>query len=81
MDQFLPNRIIYQIHQWIEIYCSFIRTGSSGATVRLYLEKHSNDASTYQAKVDEYFAKDVEFILNLLKFKQYLGKEEPDVRT
>lgn len=56
-------------------------TGSSGATVRLYLEKHSNDASTYQVKVDEYLAKDVEFVLNLLKFKEFLGKEEPDVRT
>ena len=56
-------------------------TGSSGATVRLYLEKHCNDSSTYQSKVDEYLAKDVEFVLQLLKFKQFLGKEEPDVRT
>ncbi|KAI5959024.1 PGM2 [Candida margitis] len=56
-------------------------TGSSGATVRLYLEKHSNDASTYQVKVDEYLVKDIDFVLNLLKFKQFLGKEEPDVRT
>ncbi|KAI5950733.1 PGM2 [Candida jiufengensis] len=56
-------------------------TGSSGATVRLYLEKHSNDKSIYQTKVDEFFKKDIEFVLNLLKFKEYLGKEEPDVKT
>lgn len=29
-------------------------TGSSGATVRLYLEKHSDDKSSYQTKVDEF---------------------------
>lgn len=56
-------------------------TGSSGATVRLYLEKHSGDESTYNKKVDEYLAKDIEFVLALLKFKEFLGRDEPDVRT
>lgn len=56
-------------------------TGSSGATVRLYLEKHSSDASLYQLKVDEYLRDDVAFVLSLLKFAEHLGKEEPDVRT
>ncbi|KAI5966718.1 PGM2 [Candida pseudojiufengensis] len=56
-------------------------TGSSGATVRLYLEKHSNDKSTYQVNVDTYLKKDIDFVLDLLKFKQFLGKEEPDVKT
>ncbi|KAK6462459.1 phosphoglucomutase [Scheffersomyces coipomensis] len=56
-------------------------TGSSGATVRLYLEKHSLTASTYQTKVDLFFAKDIEFILELLKFKEFLGKDQPDVKT
>lgn len=56
-------------------------TGSSGATVRLYLEKHSSDPSTYQAKVDDYLSQDIEFVLDLLKFNEFLGREEPDVRT
>ncbi|KAK6456523.1 phosphoglucomutase [Scheffersomyces xylosifermentans] len=56
-------------------------TGSSGATVRLYLEKHSSDESTYSQKVDQYLADDVTFVLELLKFKEFLGKDEPDVRT
>ncbi|WPK25400.1 hypothetical protein PUMCH_002713 [Australozyma saopauloensis] len=56
-------------------------TGSSGATVRLYLEKHSSDASTYGVSVDQYLADDVRFVLELLHFKQHLNKEEPDVRT
>ncbi|KAK6199221.1 alpha-D-phosphohexomutase, alpha/beta/alpha domain I [Scheffersomyces amazonensis] len=56
-------------------------TGSSGATVRLYLEKHSTDKSTYQLKVDQYLSKEIEFVLELLKFKQFLGKDVPDVKT
>lgn len=56
-------------------------TGSSGATVRLYLEKHTNDESTYQQKADQYFATDVKFVLELLGFKENLGRDEPDVRT
>lgn len=56
-------------------------TGSSGATVRLYLEKHSSDPSTYQAKVDDYLSQDIKFVLDLLKFNEFLGREEPDVRT
>ena len=56
-------------------------TGSSGATVRLYLEKHSGDASTYTKLVDEYLADDIRFVLDLLHFQKHLGKEEPDVRT
>lgn len=56
-------------------------TGSSGATVRLYLEKHSSDASTYQTKVDDYLSQDIKFVLDLLKFNEFLGRDEPDVRT
>lgn len=56
-------------------------TGSSGATVRLYLEKHSKDPSTYNANVDDYLSEDIQFVLNLLKFKENLGKDVPDVRT
>lgn len=56
-------------------------TGSSGATVRLYLEKHSSDASSYDKDVTEFLAPDIAVVLELLKFKHYLGKDEPDVRT
>ncbi|CAK9436525.1 uncharacterized protein LODBEIA_P10830 [Lodderomyces beijingensis] len=56
-------------------------TGSSGATVRLYLEKHSSDKSQYKLSPDQFFKSDVEFVLDLLKFKEFLGKDEPDVRT
>lgn len=56
-------------------------TGSSGATVRLYLEKHCADSAKYQLPASEYLLSEVAFVLRLLKFKEYLGREEPDVRT
>ncbi|EGV61120.1 hypothetical protein CANTEDRAFT_116434 [Yamadazyma tenuis ATCC 10573] len=56
-------------------------TGSSGATIRLYFEKYSDDRSKKSQKVDEYLAEDVKYIIELLKFKQFIGREEPDVKT
>ncbi|KAJ9091515.1 hypothetical protein QFC19_009060 [Naganishia cerealis] len=56
-------------------------TGSSGATVRLYLEKHSSDKSVANTPVDTYLKDDIDFVLKLLKFKEHLGKDEPDVKT
>ncbi|PYI17261.1 phosphoglucomutase PgmA [Aspergillus japonicus CBS 114.51] len=56
-------------------------TGSSGATIRLYIEKHENDASKFAQKTDEYLKDNVALALDLLKFKEFIGREEPDVRT
>lgn len=56
-------------------------TGSSGATVRLYLEKWTDEKSTYAQGVDQYLVKDIDFVLSLLKFKEYLGRDTPDVKT
>lgn len=56
-------------------------TGSSGATVRLYLEKWTDDKLTYTEKADDFLKKDIEYVLSLLKFKEYLGRDEPDVKT
>lgn len=56
-------------------------TGSSGATIRLYLEKYSDDKATLFDKVHDVLADDIQFVLKLLKFKESIGKEEPDVRT
>ena len=56
-------------------------TGSSGATIRLYLEKHSRDPSVYDSQVESYLSDDISFVVRLLKFKEYIGKEQPDVCT
>lgn len=56
-------------------------TGSSGATIRLYLEKYSNDSKTYSKQATEFLQKDIEQVLEFLKFKEILGKDKPDVIT
>ncbi|CAG8979902.1 hypothetical protein HYALB_00011266 [Hymenoscyphus albidus] len=56
-------------------------TGSSGATIRLYIEKHSSDASTYGLDAQDFLKKDVAFSTELLKFQEHIGRTEPDVKT
>ncbi|KAH8694927.1 phosphoglucomutase PgmA [Talaromyces proteolyticus] len=56
-------------------------TGSSGATIRLYIEKHENDATKYALDAQDYLKDNVKLALDLLKMKEYIGREEPDVKT
>jgi phosphoglucomutase len=58
-------------------------TGSSGATIRLYLEKHSNDTSdeVLSQSVEEYLKDDIAKVIEFLQFKQFVDRTEPDVRT
>jgi phosphoglucomutase len=56
-------------------------TGSSGATIRLYLEQHSNDPATYGLDAQEFLAPEIKMATELLKFKEFVGRDEPDVKT
>ena len=56
-------------------------TGSSGATIRLYIEKHEDDEKNFSQTADEYLKENVDVALSLLKMKEYIGREEPDVKT
>ncbi|KAI1658304.1 phosphoglucomutase 2 [Daldinia decipiens] len=56
-------------------------TGSSGATIRLYIEKYSNDPSTYSQDAQDFLKDEIKFATDLLKFKEYVGRDEPDVKT
>ncbi|RPA76449.1 phosphoglucomutase/phosphomannomutase [Ascobolus immersus RN42] len=56
-------------------------TGSSGATIRLYIEKHETDESTYDLDAQDYLKHNVKFAMDLLEFKKHIGTEEPTVRT
>ncbi|OAA48101.1 phosphoglucomutase 2 [Beauveria brongniartii RCEF 3172] len=56
-------------------------TGSSGATIRLYLEQYSSDPATYDLDAQDFLKAEVEFATELLKFKQHVGRDQPDVRT
>ncbi|EJT72809.1 phosphoglucomutase [Gaeumannomyces tritici R3-111a-1] len=56
-------------------------TGSSGATIRLYVEQHTSDASTYEQDAQDFLKPEIKMATELLKFKQYVGRDEPDVKT
>lgn len=56
-------------------------TGSSGATIRLYIEQHSSDPSTYDLDAQDFLKAEVAFATGLLKFKEHVGRDEPDVKT
>ena len=56
-------------------------TGSSGATIRLYIEKHENDKSKFALDAQEYLKSNIEMATKLLKLQEYVGRTEPDVKT
>ncbi|KAK4078559.1 uncharacterized protein Triagg1_2890 [Trichoderma aggressivum f. europaeum] len=56
-------------------------TGSSGATIRLYIEQHTSDPSKYDLDAQDFLKDEVKFATELLKFKQHIGRDEPDVKT
>ena len=56
-------------------------TGSSGATIRLYIEQHSSDPTTYDADAQDFLKPEIKMATGLLKFKEFVGRDEPDVKT
>lgn len=56
-------------------------TGSSGATIRLYVEQHSSDPSTYDLDAQDFLKPEIKMATELLKFKEFIGRDEPDVKT
>ena len=56
-------------------------TGSSGATIRLYVEKYESDESKYDLDAQVYLKDNVKLATDLLKLQEFIGRVEPDVRT
>ncbi|SCU89992.1 LANO_0D07184g1_1 [Lachancea nothofagi CBS 11611] len=56
-------------------------TGSSGATIRLYVERYTDDSSKYSLTADQFLETDIKGILKFLKFKEFLGTDKPTVKT
>lgn len=56
-------------------------TGSSGATIRLYVERHESDSSEFKLDAQDYLKDNIQLAINLLKLKEYVDREEPDVKT
>ena len=56
-------------------------TGSSGATIRLYVERHEADSSKFGLDAQEYLQGNIALAVELLKLKEFVGRTEPDVKT
>jgi phosphoglucomutase len=56
-------------------------TGSSGATIRLYVERHEADSSKFALDAQDYLKENVALAVKLLQLKELIGREEPDVKT
>jgi len=56
-------------------------TGSSGATIRLYVEKYSKDTKEYERDTQEGLKPLIEVALELSQLVQITGRKEPTVIT
>lgn len=56
-------------------------TGSSGATIRLYVERHENDKSQFDLDAQDYLKENIKLATELLQLKTHIGRDEPDVKT
>lgn len=56
-------------------------TGSSGATIRLYLEKHEADESKHLLDAQVYLKENIKLAVDFLQFQTFVGREKPDVMT
>lgn len=56
-------------------------TGSAGATIRLYIERHESDPKTFGMDAQDYLKDNIKVAQSLLELKKYVGRDEPDVRT
>jgi len=56
-------------------------TGSTGATIRLYIEQYTDDKSKYPLDAQVYLKSTIEPVVKFLKLQEFIGTEEPTVRT
>jgi phosphoglucomutase len=47
----------------------------------LYVEKHTSDVKTYSQDAQDFLKPDIQLATELLKFQEYIGRTEPDVKT
>ena len=56
-------------------------TGSSGATIRLYVERLEEDKSKFSMDAQDYLKENIELAVELLQLQKFVGRTEPDVKT
>ena len=56
-------------------------TGSSGATIRLYVERHEEDKSKFNMDAQDYLKDNIKLATELLQLNNFVGRDTPDVKT
>lgn len=56
-------------------------TGSSGATIRLYVERHESDSSKFDLDAQDYLKDNINLAIELLQLQNLVNRTEPDVKT
>jgi phosphoglucomutase len=56
-------------------------TGSSGTTIRLYVEQYEADKSKFGLSAEEYLKNTISAAVSFLKLKEFIDREQPDVKT
>ena len=56
-------------------------TGSSGATIRLYVEKHEPEKSKFDLDAQDYLKDNIKLATELLQLKKLVGRDEPGEST
>ncbi|KAL2046349.1 hypothetical protein N7G274_001796 [Stereocaulon virgatum] len=56
-------------------------TGSSGATIRLYVERHEEDKSKFSMDAQDYLKDNIRLATELLRLNEFVGRDTPDVKT
>ncbi|KAI9808869.1 MAG: Phosphoglucomutase-2 [Phylliscum demangeonii] len=56
-------------------------TGSSGATIRLYVERHEPDPAFFDQDAQHYLRENIRIATDLLRLQEFIGRTEPDVKT
>lgn len=56
-------------------------TGSGGATIRIYVERHEDDASKFGLDAQDYLKENIKLATDLLRLQEFIGRTEPDVKT
>ncbi|KAI9663400.1 MAG: Phosphoglucomutase-2 [Trizodia sp. TS-e1964] len=77
-----PNQGLYvKFDDGSRIVVRLSGTGSSGATIRLYVEKHETDPTHYSRDAQDYLTSNITLAVELLQLQEHVGRTQPDVKT
>lgn len=71
---------VRQLSEWL-IFCRLSGTGSSGATIRMYIEQYTKDSTKFDMDAQEALGPIIETALKVSKLQELTGRDSPTVIT